>query len=138
MDFVCRLYAIYINVLMRLEIYAVLITLDNHWCYFFFKSIAVATHKYVISFCVGMELYNADTPKKIYAAYMLVYALMTSIGIAIGIVITTVSENDPNYLLTTGILQVVKCNYMFFRLSCLITILYIANNLAFLRKKITG
>ena len=52
-----------------------------------------------------MELYNADTPKKIYAAYMLVYALMTSIGIAIGIVITTVTENDPNYLLTTGILQ---------------------------------
>ena len=94
-----------------------MITLDNHCCYFFFKSIAVATHKYVISFCVGMELYNADTPKKIYAAYMLVYALMTSIGIAIGIVITTVSENDPNYLLTTGILQVVKRNYMFFHLS---------------------
>ena len=80
-------------------------------------SIAVATHKYVISFCVGMELYNADTPKKIYAAYMLVYALMTSIGIAIGIVITTVSENDPNYLLTTGILQVVKRNYMFLHIS---------------------
>ena len=58
-----------------------------------------------------MELYNADTPKKIYAAYMLVYALMTSIGIAIGIVITTVKENDPNYLLTTGILQVMKLDF---------------------------
>ena len=75
------------------------------------RNIAVATHKYVISFCVGMELYNADTPKKIYAAYMLVYALMTSIGIAIGIVITTVTENDPNYLLTTGILQVITFDF---------------------------
>jgi len=87
-----------------------------------------------------MELYNADTPKKIYAAYMLVYALMTSIGIAIGIVITTVSENDPNYLLTTGILQVVKRNYMFFHLSKvkILIIWRTANTLAFPRKKITG
>ena len=86
-----------------------------------------------------MELYNADTPKKIYAAYMLVYALMTSIGIAIGIVITTVSENDPNYLLTTGILQVVKRNYMFFHLSKVKPIIWCtANTLAFPRKKITG
>ena len=67
---------------------------------------AVASHKYVISFCVGLELHNANTPKIIYATYIVVFALMSSIGIAIGIVITTISEDSPNYMVTTGVLQV--------------------------------
>ena len=68
---------------------------------------AVATHKYVISFCVGLELYNADTPKLLYAAYILVFALMSSIGIAIGIVVTTVAEDHTDsYLMSIGVLQV--------------------------------
>ena len=72
----------------------------------FFILTAVASHKYVISFCVGLELHNANTPKIIYATYIVVFALMSSIGIAIGIVITTISEDSPNYMVTTGVLQV--------------------------------
>ena len=69
--------------------------------------LAVATHKYVISFCVGLELYNANTPKLLYAAYMLVYALMSTIGIAIGIAITSsVEDNTFSYMVTVGVLQV--------------------------------
>ena len=67
---------------------------------------AVASHKYVISFCVGLELHNANTPKTIYATYIVVFALMSSIGIAIGIVIATIYEDKPNYLVITGVLQV--------------------------------
>ena len=67
---------------------------------------AVATHKYVISFCVGLELYSVDTPKILYAAYMLIYALMSSIGIAIGIAVTTVEDNTIVYMVTVGVLQV--------------------------------
>jgi len=67
---------------------------------------AVATHKYVISFCVGLELYNADTPKLLYAAYMIVYAMMSMIGIAIGIAVTTsVEDNTFAYMITVGVLQ---------------------------------
>ena len=42
---------------------------------------AVATHKYVISFCVGLELCNAKTRLLIYSAYMIVFAIMSPIGI---------------------------------------------------------
>ena len=42
---------------------------------------AVATHKYVISFCVGLELCNAKTRLLIYSAYMIIFAIMSPIGI---------------------------------------------------------
>ena len=70
--------------------------------------LAVATHKYVISFCVGLELYSAETPMKLYVAYMLVYAIMSPIGIAIGIAVTTaVEDNTTAYLVAIGVLQVI-------------------------------
>ena len=68
--------------------------------------LAVASHKYVISFCVGLELYNADTPKVLYAVYILTFALMSSIGIAIGTTITAVQDNTTSYLMSVGVLQV--------------------------------
>ena len=67
----------------------------------------MASHKYVISFCIGLELYNANTPKLLFAAYVIVNALMSSIGIAIGIAVTTiVDDNSSSYLVTVGVLQV--------------------------------
>ena len=72
-----------------------------------FSYLAVATHKYVISFCVGLELYNAETPKILYAAYMVVYALMSMIGIATGILVTISFEVDTYaYMVTVAVLQV--------------------------------
>ena len=54
-----------------------------------------------------MELYNAETPKLLYAAYMLVYAMMSMIGIAIGIAVTnSVEDNTFAYMVTVGVLQV--------------------------------
>jgi len=67
---------------------------------------AVASHKYVIAFCVGLELHNADTPKVLYIVYMLIFSLMSPIGIAIGIAVTSAMENETTaYILTTGVLQ---------------------------------
>ena len=74
---------------------------------FLLSYLAVATHKYVISFCVGLELYNAETPKILYAAYMVVYALMSMIGIATGILVTISFEVDTYaYMVTVAVLQV--------------------------------
>ena len=48
-----------------------------------------------------------DTPKKLYIVYMLTYALMSVLGIAIGIGITSAGEHSGNsYKGTVGVLQV--------------------------------
>jgi len=67
---------------------------------------AVAAHKYVISFCVGLELYNVGTPKLLYAAYTITYAMMSVIGIGIGIGVTSaIEDNEKAYMTTTGVLS---------------------------------
>jgi len=66
---------------------------------------AVATHKYVISFCVGLELCNARTRLLIYSAYMIIFAIMSPIGIGIGIIITSNSGTGSAYFLVVAILQ---------------------------------
>lgn len=70
-----------------------------------FYQIAVATHKYVISFCVGLELFQAETRLLIYSAYMLVFALMSPLGIGIGIVITSTSSESTAYYISIAVLQ---------------------------------
>jgi zinc transporter 1/2/3 len=66
---------------------------------------AVATHKYVISFCVGLELCNARTRLLIYSAYMIIFAIMSPIGTGIGIIITSNSGTGSTYFLVVAVLQ---------------------------------
>ena len=66
---------------------------------------AVATHKYVISFCVGLELCNSRTRLLIYSAYMIVFAVFSPIGIVIGIIITSQSGTGSAYYVIVAILQ---------------------------------
>ena len=67
---------------------------------------AVATHKYVISFCMGLELFNANTPKALYTTYVLVFSLMSMIGIGIGTSLTSgIVDNSVSYVVMIGILQ---------------------------------
>ena len=70
--------------------------------------IAIGTHKFVIIFCVGLELYNAGTPGKEYMMYMLMYSFMSPVGIGIGTVIDIGVEHQhgSSYHATVGILQV--------------------------------
>lgn len=69
-----------------------------------FNFIAVATHKYVISFCVGLELFHARTRLALYTAYIIIYAILTPIGIGIGIAISQIGTG-PAYFVTVGFLQ---------------------------------
>ena len=69
-----------------------------------FDFTAVATHKYVISFCVGLELFHAHTRLALYTAYIIIYAILTPIGIGIGIGISQV-EQGPAYFVIVGFLQ---------------------------------
>ena len=50
-----------------------------------------------MSFCVGLELYIAKTRFIIYAIYLLVFAIMSPIGIGIGIAITKMGDNETAY-----------------------------------------
>jgi len=49
---------------------------DSVWILF----AAVATHKFVISFCIALELYHARTPIALYSAYIIIFAIVTPIG----------------------------------------------------------
>ena len=67
---------------------------------------AVASHKYVISFCVGLELLSARTPLKLFAVYMCVFSLVSPLGIAIGIGISSAAGTGGDaYTLAVAILQ---------------------------------
>ena len=73
---------------------------------YLFLNLAVATHKYVMSFCVGLELYMSKTRLAIYFAYLFIYAVMSPIGIGIGlIVIENITHESSSYYLSVAILQ---------------------------------
>ena len=54
-------------------------------------------HKYVLSFCVGLELFTGKQNKFwINFCYIFVYAVMSPIGIAIGIVVTESADDTTS------------------------------------------
>ncbi|XP_025205202.1 zinc transporter ZIP1-like [Melanaphis sacchari] len=56
---------------------------DNVWYLF----IAVATHKLVIAFCIGLELAWSKTRRPVLVMYVATFALVTPVGIIIGMVL---------------------------------------------------
>jgi len=68
---------------------------------------AVAMHKYILAFCVGLELFTAKRNHfLVNFSYILVFAIMSPLGIGIGIAVTTLlQENQAGYDATVGILQ---------------------------------
>lgn len=53
----------------------------NVWYMF----IAVSAHKYLIAFCVGVELLAAGTKRWLSVVYIFTYSFMSALGIAVGI-----------------------------------------------------
>ena len=49
---------------------------------------AIACHKFIISFCVCMDMVQAGTRKFIFFSYLTIFSLISAIGIAIGLIIT--------------------------------------------------
>jgi zinc transporter ZupT len=73
---------------------------------------AIATHKFVITFCVGLELATNDTKLVSFIAYMITFCLASPLGIGIGIAVSEASmlENPAHHFLTISALQGIKNN----------------------------
>ena len=56
---------------------------------------AVASHKFVISFCMGMELFAARTKLSTYLSSIIFFGVISPVGIFIG---SLISGNDTNVL----------------------------------------
>lgn len=66
---------------------------------------AIATHKLVISFCVGMELYVAGASTRTTLGYLSVFSMVTPIGIAVGLALGHFKNDSENLGPTPTILQ---------------------------------
>jgi zinc transporter 1/2/3 len=68
---------------------------------------AIAAHKFVIAFCVGLELISGGTKLVLTVVYMITFAMVTPLGIGIGIIVTE-GIGPPNslaHLWTVTVLQ---------------------------------
>ena len=67
---------------------------------------AIAAHKLVIAFSVGLELLVAGISKKVMIIYMVFFAFVSPLGVAIGIIVTETSDTQSNaHLLAVTVLQ---------------------------------
>lgn len=78
--------------------------LENEVSNVWYLFLAIATHKFVISFCVGVDLISTRTKTVLVMLYLGTFAFVTPLGIGIGIALS----NDPTTSgteLSTVILQ---------------------------------
>ena len=68
---------------------------------------AIAVHKFVITFCVALELVNSETTKLCsYISYMTVFCLVSPVGVAIGTAVSELSKvNGQDHYFTISVLQ---------------------------------
>ncbi|KAH0568898.1 uncharacterized protein LOC123274998 isoform X1 [Cotesia glomerata] len=66
---------------------------------------AIATHKLVIAFCVGMELYVTGASTRTVLGYMSVFSLVTPLGIVSGLALGYFKNDSDNLGTTPTILQ---------------------------------
>lgn len=76
----------------------------QHWIFIF---LAIATHKFVVVFCVGLDLATNDTALSSFIMYMITLALATPLGIGAGIAITESSllPDPAQHSITVNALQ---------------------------------
>ena len=68
--------------------------------------VAITIHKSIISFCLGLELFQSNTEKPWKAAvWLAVFALMSPLGIGLGIGLTEGRINETAELLASSVLQ---------------------------------
>ncbi|XP_017125722.2 zinc transporter ZIP3 [Drosophila elegans] len=74
---------------------------------------AVAAHKLVLAFCVGMELLVARTRGSLAIVYLVTFSIVTPIGIGVGLGISQqVAAGQPS--LPSGILQGIACGTLLY------------------------
>ncbi|KAA0200465.1 hypothetical protein HAZT_HAZT009974 [Hyalella azteca] len=81
---------------------------------------AIAAHKYVIAFCVGLELVSGGTKLVLTVVYMITFAMVTPLGIALGIVVTEGigSSNSLFHLWTLTVLQGMAAGTILYVVFC--------------------
>ncbi|CAH1970628.1 unnamed protein product [Acanthoscelides obtectus] len=55
---------------------------------------AISIHKFVIAFCIGMELVTSGLRRLIVAVYVFTFAVVSPIGIGLGIIVTYLESNS--------------------------------------------
>ncbi|XP_017038394.1 zinc transporter ZIP1 [Drosophila kikkawai] len=74
---------------------------------------AIAVHKLVLAFCIGMEIMMAHTRWLLAVVYLLVFSVVTPIGVGIGIAVSESSAaNEPSTV--SGILQGLACGTLIY------------------------
>ena len=71
-------------------------------------------HKYILAFCIGLELFTTDKAKsfKLNLVYLIIFAMMSPLGIGLGIAVTTsMAHGSPAYDWTVGILQALVSDF---------------------------
>ena len=77
-------------------------TLSDVW----FLFTAVIVHELAIMFCIGMEMLASKLRVLLYIIYMVELGLITSVGVAVGILVTEYVQNpSASHLLVIAILQ---------------------------------
>ena len=67
---------------------------------------AIAAHKFIVSFCIGLEIFLAkETPTVWYVIYMATFAAMTPLGIVIGTVVSENATDSDGYVIAVAVLQ---------------------------------
>lgn len=75
-------------------------TSSNVWYLF----ASVAAHKIVIAFCIGVELLVHKTRRWLVILYIFIYAIVSPLGIAIGIWLSNSGDSD-GYMVASALLQ---------------------------------
>lgn len=84
-------------------------SVDTVW----FMCGAIAAHKLVLAFCIGMEIMMAHTRWLIAVIYLVVFSIVTPIGVGIGIAVSESSHaNEPS--IPAGILQGIACGTLLY------------------------
>merc|ERR1712079_316517 len=58
---------------------------------------AVAVHKFIIAFCIGLQMTTSGMKRKLIYAYMTTFSLVTPIGIAIGITLIETTTKTSSH-----------------------------------------
>ncbi|KAH8339858.1 hypothetical protein KR067_000808 [Drosophila pandora] len=78
-----------------------------------FMTGAISVHKLVLAFCIGMEIMMAHTRWILAVVYLLVFSIVTPIGVGIGIAVSESSAaNQPSTV--SGILQGLACGTLIY------------------------
>jgi len=59
---------------------------------------AIAAHKFIIAFCVGMQLTSSGMKNFVIVVYMSIFSLITPVGIGIGIAVTESSNVEGGFV----------------------------------------